>query len=135
MNIVGISSYFHDSAACLIIDGKIVAAAQEERFTRQKHDSAFPKNSLLYCLTAGALKATDINFIVFYEKPFLKFERIIETYLAFAPKGFKSFSNSLPLWSKEKLFLKYQLIKELRSLFGSTKDWSKILLFSNHPQF
>lgn len=132
MNIVGISSYFHDSAACLIIDGKIVAAAQEERFTRQKHDSAFPKNSLLYCLTAGALKATDINFIVFYEKPFLKFERIIETYLAFAPKGFKSFSNSLPLWSKEKLFLKYQLIKELRSLFGSTKDWSKILLFSNH---
>jgi len=132
MNIVGISSYFHDSAACLIIDGKIVAAAQEERFTRQKHDSAFPKNSLLYCLTAGGLKATDINFIVFYEKPFLKFERIIETYLAFAPKGFKSFSNSLPLWSKEKLFLKYQLIKELRSLFGSTKDWSKILLFSNH---
>ena len=132
MNIVGISSYFHDSAACLIVDGKIVAAAQEERFTRQKHDSAFPKNSLLYCLAAGGLKATDINFIVFYEKPFLKFERIIETYLAFAPKGFKSFSNSLPLWSKEKLFLKYQLIKELRSLFGSTKDWSEILLFSNH---
>lgn len=132
MNIIGISSYFHDSAACLIVDGKIVAAAQEERFTRQKHDSTFPKNSILYCLTAGGLKATDINFIVFYEKPFLKFERIIETYLAFAPKGFKSFSNSLPLWSKEKLFLKYQLIKELRSLFGSTKDWSEILLFSSH---
>lgn len=114
MNIIGISAYFHDSAACLVIDGEIIAAAQEERFTRIKHDASFPKNALEYCLAQGCLSPSEIDFIVFYEKPFQKFERLFETYLAFAPKGFRSFSLSLPLWSKEKLFQKKRLKNRLR---------------------
>ena len=95
MNILGISAYYHDSAACLVVDGKIIAAAQEERFTRKKHDENFPANAINYCLTEARLSAQQIDYVVFYDKPFLKFERLFETYLAFAPKGFKSFATSL----------------------------------------
>ncbi len=102
--IIGISAFYHDSAVCIIKDGNIVAAVQEERFTRKKHDSGFPRNALLYCLKEANIKPNQIDKIVFYEKPFLKFERLIETYLAFAPKGFKSFASAMPLWVKEKLF-------------------------------
>jgi len=132
MKIIGISAYFHDSAACLVIDGEIIAAAQEERFTRRKHDASFPKNSLEYCLAQGSISPSEIDFVVFYEKPFKKFERLFETYLAFAPRGFKSFSLSLPLWSKEKLFQKKAIIKSLKDLWGSEKNWEGVLLFSDH---
>ena len=106
-SILGISAYYHDSAAAILIDGKIIAAAQEERFTRIKHDSNYPFNAVEFVLKYSNLKLNDVDHIIFYEKPFLKFERIFETYLAFAPKGFKSFSKSLPIWVKEKLLQKY----------------------------
>ena len=98
MHILGISAYYHDSAACLIHDGRICAAVQEERFTRRKHDPSFPKYSIEYCLAEAGLQPVDIDFVVFYDKPFLKFERILETYLAFAPSGFESFITSMPVW-------------------------------------
>ncbi len=104
MNILGFSAYYHDSAACLVVDGKIIAAAQEERFTRKKHDSGFPAQAVKYCLAEAGLKPENIDYIVFYDKPFLKFERLLETYLAFAPRGFKSFVAALPVWLKDKLF-------------------------------
>ena len=110
MNILGISAYYHDSAAAFIRDGKIIAAAQEERFTRIKHDNQFPKNAVDYCLEAGQLTADEIDYVVFYEKPFLKFDRLLSTYFQFAPKGLFSYLKSMPIWFKEKLFLK-QLIK------------------------
>ena len=106
MNILGLSAFYHDSAACLVIDGEIVAAAQEERFTRKKHDSAFPAEAIAYCLAQAGLRAADLDYVVFYDKPFLKFERLLETYLAFAPRGFTSFVTSLPVWLKDKLFQK-----------------------------
>ena len=130
--ILGISAYYHDSAACLIKDGAIVAAAQEERFTRKKNDSEFPRQAINYCLKEAKIDSTQIKNIVFYEKPFIKFERLLETYLAFAPKGFKSFSTALPVWIKEKLFQKTIIIKELKNLFGESIDWRKRLLFSEH---
>ena len=105
-SILGISAFYHDSAAALIIDGKIIAAAQEERFSRKKHDYRYPYNAVQYVLSEAKLKLSKINHIVFYEKPFLKFERLLETYLAFAPSGFKSFSLSMPIWLREKLFQK-----------------------------
>ena len=105
-NILGISAFYHDSAAALLINGKIVAAAQEERFTRVKHDSSYPFNSIKFVLDYSGLKLTDIDQIIFYEKPFLKFERLLETYVAFAPKGFKSFCKAMPVWIKEKLYQK-----------------------------
>ena len=132
MYILGISAYYHDSAACLIQDGDIIAAAQEERFTRIKHDSAFPTNAIKYCLTEAKLSPDQIENIVFYEKPFLKFERLLETYLVFAPKGFVSFSKAIPVWIKDKLFQKSSLTKELRSLLGKEINWSERLLFSEH---
>ncbi len=132
MRILGFSAYYHDSAACLIIDGEIIAAAQEERFTRIKHDAAFPFNALNYCLSEANLTAGDIDHIVFYDKPFLKFERLFETYLAFAPKGFKSFATSLPVWLKDKLFQKQNIIKSLKNELDRTVDWEKRLLFSEH---
>ena len=104
MYILGISSYYHDSAACLLKNGNILAAAQEERFTRKKHDSDFPSNSIIYCLNEAKISANEITNIVFYEKPFLKFERLLETYLAFAPKGFKSFAAAMPIWVKDNFF-------------------------------
>ena len=132
MYILGVSSFYHDSAACLIKDGDIIAAAQEERFSRKKHDSGFPCESIKYCLNEAKISPTEINNVVFYEKPFLKFERLIETYLAFAPRGFKSFVLSMPIWIKEKLFQKSILINKLNELFDSEIDWADRLLFSEH---
>ena len=132
MNIIGISAYYHDAAACLISNGEIIAAAQEERFTRIKHDSQFPTHALMYCLKEGGITPEQIDYIVFYDKPFLKFERLLETYLAFAPKGFWSFANSLPVWLKDKLFQKSVLTKALKQLWGNTINWEARLLFSEH---
>ena len=100
-NILGISAFYHDSAACLIRDGDIVAAAQEERFTRKKHDPGFPSHAVTYCLKEGGISLADLRYIVFYDKPLVKFERLIETYLAFAPKGLQSFVAAMPVWLKE----------------------------------
>ena len=132
MNIIGISAYYHDSAACLLVDGEIIAAAQEERFTRKKHDDCFPANSIRYCLKQAGLDPFQIDHVVFYDKPFLKFERLLETYLAFAPKGFRSFASSLPVWLKEKLFQKSVIIKALKATLGEGSDWESKLLFSEH---
>jgi carbamoyltransferase len=132
MNIIGISAYYHDSAACLIKDGEIIAAAQEERFTRKKHDADFPIHSIQYCLKEGGLKPSQIDFIVFYDKPFLKFERLLETYLAFAPKGFISFMTSIPTWIKDKLFQKKNIIDALKISLDKKIDWNQRLLFSEH---
>ena len=112
--ILGISCFYHDSAACLIKNGVIISAAQEERFTRIKHDPSFPSQAIRYCLEEAKLSPNQLTNIVFYEKPFLKFERLLETYLAFAPRGFKSFLKSMPIWLKDKLFQKSLLIKELK---------------------
>src|SRR6266571_7167327 len=116
MRILGISAFYHDSAAALVEDGHIVAAAQEERFTRKKQDAGYPENAIRYCLDEGGLELDDLDYVVFYEKPFIKFERLIETYLAFAPRGFRSFRMALPLWLKEKLFQKRLLRQELEKL-------------------
>jgi carbamoyltransferase len=132
MNILGLSAYYHDSAACLIADGDIVAAAQEERFTRKKHDSAFPNYAIKYCLAEARITATDLDYVVFYDKPFLKFERLFETYLAFAPKGFKSFATSLPVWLKDKLFQKTVITNALKDHLGKEINWQERLLFSEH---
>lgn len=132
MNILGFSAYYHDSAACLVVDGKIIAAAQEERFTRKKHDAAFPTYAVNYCLAEAGLKASDLDYVVFYDKPFLKFERLLETYLAFAPRGFKSFVTSLPVWLKDKLFQKRMISDALNEQFGKEVNWSERLLFSEH---
>src|SRR5579864_856070 len=116
MKILGISAFYHDSAAALVNGTRIVAAAQEERFTRRKHDPRFPRHALQYCLDEGGIGLKDVDLVVFYEKPFLKFERLIETYLAFAPKGLSSFRMALPLWIREKLFQRRELANELRRL-------------------
>ena len=105
-SILGLSAFYHDSAAALIRDGKIIAAGQEERFSRKKHDSGYPFHSVEFVLKKAKLKLSEVDYIVFYEKPFLKFERLLETYVAFAPKGFKSFSMSMPVWLRDKLFQK-----------------------------
>ncbi|MBL8329213.1 MAG: carbamoyltransferase [Rubrivivax sp.] len=131
MRVIGISAYYHDSAAALVDNGTIVAAAQEERFTRKKHDARFPVNALAYCLSQGGLTLKDIDQIVFYDKPFLKFERLVETYLSFAPRGFRSFRLSIPLWLREKLFLKDLLQKELKKGPGG-EQWNGNLNFSEH---
>ena len=112
--ILGISAFYHDSAASLLIDGEIVAAAQEERFTRKKHDPGYPHNAIEFVLEYANLKLSDVDQIVFFEKPFLKFERLLETYVAFAPKGFVSFAKAMPLWIKEKLFQKNLLFNKLK---------------------
>ncbi|MFZ5981192.1 MAG: carbamoyltransferase, partial [Candidatus Zixiibacteriota bacterium] len=112
MNILGISAFYHDSAACLVRDGRIVAAAQEERFTRKKHDNSFPDNAVKYCLHSCNLTGKDLDFVAFYEKPFLKFERILETYLAFAPKGIRSYIKAMPLWLKRKIWMKELIYRE-----------------------
>src|SRR5277367_4990316 len=113
--ILGISAFYHDSAAALVVDGQIAAAAQEERFTRKKHDSAYPSSAMAYCLSEARISLEDISHVVFYEKPFVKFERLLETYLAHAPRGFASFRMAMPLWLKEKLFLKQLLVRKLRA--------------------
>jgi carbamoyltransferase len=132
MKILGISAYYHDAAACLVIDGEIIAAAQEERFTRKKHDSNFPINAMSYCLSEGKISCKDIDYVVFYDKPFLKFERLLETYLAFAPRGLKSFATSLPIWLKDKLFQKTVITNALIDLWGSDIKWYEKLMFSEH---
>ena len=132
MKILGISAYFHDAAACLIVDGRIIAAAQEERFTRKKHDPSFPINAIAYCLSEAKISSQSIDYVVFYDKPFLKFERLLETYLAYAPKGLKSFSTSLPIWLKDKLFQKSVIINTLNGLWGKSGRWTERLLFSEH---
>ena len=113
--ILGISAFYHDSAASILIDGKIVAAAQEERFTRKKHDSNYPFNAVEFVLRFSKLKLSDVDYVVFYEKPFLKFERLLETYVALAPKGFVQFAKAMPLWIGEKLFQKKTIIKFIKT--------------------
>jgi carbamoyltransferase len=116
-NIIGISAFYHDSAAALVCDGQIIAAAQEERFTRRKHDPGFPSLALQYCLSEAALRPADIDYVVFYEKPLVKFERLLETYLAHAPAGFESFQEAIPLWARVKLHLKAKILDELGAQF------------------
>ena len=131
MRILGISAFYHDSAAALVEDGRIVAAAQEERFSRRKHDPRFPRHAIGYCLAEAGCGPEAIDHVAFYDKPFLKFERLLETYLAFAPRGFRSFRMAIPLWIKEKLFQKRLLRDELR-LFAPGVDWESRLLFAAH---
>jgi carbamoyltransferase len=131
MRILGISAFYHDSAAALVEDGHIVAAAQEERFTRKKHDSSFPKNSVAYCLEEVGAKLDELDHVVFYDKPFLKFERLLETYLALAPRGFRSFQMAIPLWLKEKLFQKSLLKRELKQ-FAKDFDIARLLFCEHH---
>src|SRR6266536_5502427 len=110
--ILGISAFYHDSAACLVRDGRLVAAAQEERFTRKKHEAAFPANAVAYCLRAGGIRITDLDVVAFYEKPFLKFDRILHSYLAYAPAGLKSFLMAIPLWIRERICMKELIRRE-----------------------
>jgi len=131
MRILGISGFYHDSAAALVESGRIVAAAQEERFTRKKHDDDFPVEAVRYCLKQAGCSLADVDRVVFYDKPFLKFERLLETYLAYAPKGFASFSKAMPVWLREKLFQKELLRKKLKETFGEF-DWMNNLLFAEH---
>ena len=130
-NILGVSAFYHDSAAALIIDGKIIAAAQEERFTRKKHDPAYPAHAIDYCLNEAGLTLDQVDYIAFYDKPFLKFERLLETYVALAPKGFQSFRMSMPIWLREKLFLKDVLIKEIKKV-DKNFDYSKLMFGEHH---
>jgi len=132
MRILGVSAFYHDSAAALVVDGKIVAAAQEERFTRKKHDPGFPNNAIAYCLAEGGLKLSDVDHVAFYDKPFLKFERLLETYLAFAPRGFKSFQMAIPVWIKEKLFQKDMLRKMLKEIDPDFDAMAKLLFTEHH---
>ena len=133
-SILGISAYYHDSAAVLLVDGRIVAAAQEERFTRKKHDACFPANAVKYCLGEAGLALGAVDHVVFYDKPLLKFERLLETYLACAPRGFRSFVAAMPVWLKEKLFLKTTLRRELAALSGIAEKEIPPLLFSEHHE-
>lgn len=126
MNILGISAFYHDSAACLVKDGKIIAAAQEERFTRKKHDFSFPIRAVEYCLKEGNIKSEDINYVAFYDKPFVKFERILNTYLTYAPLGISSFLKAIPVWMKEKMWLKEVIAKEL--------NYQGKILFTEHHE-
>ena len=125
-HILGISAFYHDSAAALVRDGEIVAAAQEERFTRKKHDERFPENAVRYCLEAAGIKAADLDAVVFYEKPLLKFERLLETYLAFAPRGLFSFFRAMPPWLQQKLHLPREIDK------GLGGDYTGPIYFCTH---
>ena len=131
-SVLGISAFYHDSAAAIIVDGEIIGAAQEERFTRKKHDASYPKNAINYVLKEAGLKLNDINHVVFYEKPFLKFERLLETYVGFSPSGFKSFSMSMPLWLSEKLFQKKMLFYALKEQDNNFNDIKKINFSEHH---
>jgi carbamoyltransferase len=131
VRILGISAFYHDSAAALVVDGRIAAAAQEERFTRKKQDARFPKAAIGYCLDAAGIKLDDVDYVAFYEKPFIKFERLLETYVAFAPRGFQSFSAAIPVWIREKLFQKNIIRDELKA-FAPDFDWNSKLLFAEH---
>ena len=131
-SVLGISAFYHDSAAAIIVDGEIIGAAQEERFTRKKHDASYPKNAINYVLKEAGLKLNDIDHVVFYEKPFLKFERLLETYVGFSPSGFKSFSMSMPLWLSEKLFQKKMLFDALKEQDNNFNDIKKINFSEHH---
>ena len=133
MWILGISAFYHDSAAAIIRNGEIVAAAQEERFSRKKHDSSFPARAVHFCIEAAGLKPNELDYVVFYEKPFIKFERLLENYLAFAPRGLRSFQMAFPLWIREKLFQKNLLRRELESI-SPGGDWAARMLFAEHHQ-
>ena len=133
MRVLGISAFYHDSAAALVEDGRIVAAAQEERFTRKKFDASFPRHAIAYCLDAAGVGLDSVDWVAFYDKPFLKFERLLETYIAFAPHGFRSFRSAMPLWLKEKLFQKSLLTRRLKAL-APEYDWTRRLLFAEHHQ-
>src|SRR5260370_41734063 len=126
--ILGISAFYHDSAAALLVDGKIVAAAQEERFTRKKHDPGFPVNAIAYCLREAGIKPQDLGYIAFYDKPLTKFDRLLETYLAYAPAGFCSFRLAMPLWLKDKLHMR----RTLRQRFHAARDTP--LVFADHHE-
>jgi len=132
MNILGISAYYHDSAAALIVNGKIVSAAQEERFTRKKHDPSFPAHAIKYCLASQDISINDVDYVVFYDKPLLTFDRLLETFLSQAPRGFRTFLKALPVWLKEKLYLKSVLRKELEQLGAENKGKDVALMFSDH---
>ena len=131
-SVLGISAFYHDSAAAIIVDGKIIAAAQEERFTRKKHDASYPKHAINYVLKEAGLKLSEVDHVVFYEKPFLKFERLLETYIGFSPSGFKSFSTSMPLWLSEKLFQKKMLYDALKEQDNNFNDIKKINFSEHH---
>ena len=139
--ILGVSAFYHDSAACLIRDGHIVAAAQEERFTRKKFDARFPVHAIRYCLQEGGISLSDVEYFVFYDKPLIKFERLLETYVAFSPKGVKSFLAAMPVWLKEKLLMKSLLQNELVSLDGAKNQIFRRCFLENtmnltlHPHF
>src|SRR5215831_13940525 len=132
--ILGLSAYYHDSAAALVVDGRIVAAAQEERFTRKKFDARFPHHAIAYCLQAAGLTLNDLSEVVFYDKPLLKFDRLLETYLGYAPKGLRSFAAAMPVWLKEKLYLKSLLRSELSALGSRKKSDIPPLRFTEHHQ-
>ena len=134
MRILGISAFYHDSAAALVEDGRIIAAAQEERFTRKKHDARFPENAIRYCLEAAGTDLDGIDHVAFFEKPLLKFERLLETYLANAPRGYRSFRVAMPVWIKDKLFQKPDLAKALKPFAKSGKNIEEKLLFAEHHQ-
>jgi carbamoyltransferase len=133
-HILGVSAFYHDSAACLIRDGEIVAAAQEERFTRKKFDARFPSNAIRYCLSEDGISLADLKYFVFYDKPLIKFERLLETYVAFSPKGIKSFLAAMPVWMKEKLLLKNEIQNQLVSLDGVNKSGLPPILFGEHHE-
>src|SRR2546421_888602 len=126
--ILGLSAFYHDSAAALVLDGDIVAAAQEERFTRKKHDPGFPANAVTYCLKEGGVRADQLSYIAFYDKPLIKFDRLLETYLAYAPAGFKSFRMAMPLWLKDKLHMR----RTLRQHFRAARQAK--LVFTDHHE-
>ena len=132
MRILGISAFYHDSAAALVVDGEIVAAAQEERFTRKKHDESFPRNAIAYCLEQAGISLDGIDYVVFYEKPLLKFERLMETYVAFVPRGFASFRRAIPALVKEKLFLRREILGGLRKLNGGAAYKGHLAYTSHH---
>jgi carbamoyltransferase len=134
MKILGISAYYHDSAAALLVDGACVSAAQEERFTRKKHDSSFPERAIEYCLSEARIGIADLHYVVFYDKPLVKFERLLETYFSYAPHGLRSFIQAMPIWLKEKLFLKSTIKSELAKLGGCHQKALPKLMFSQHHQ-
>src|SRR5208282_1900111 len=134
MKILGISAFYHDSAAALISDGEIVAAAQEERFSRQKHDARFPRNAIAYCLREGGVNVHDLESVVFYDKPLVKFDRLLETYLGYAPRGIRSFVAAMPVWMREKLYLKSLLKRQLRELDRGDSGELPPLRFTEHHQ-
>src|SRR5262245_13070908 len=132
MRILGISAFYHDSAAALVTDGRITAAAQEERFSRKKHDARFPRHAVEYCLREAGVGLDAVDHVVFYDKPFLKFERLLETYLAFAPRGLRSFSMAIPVWLREKLFQKSLLKRELKRFAPRSEEHTSELQSLRH---